>query len=220
MSTTNWGRPHPFPAGQRTVLLHRMLVVRHLAEHHAATPSPNPGDVTVDFRVGEEAAAAGVLTALGPCDAMVAPEGFTRAVALAREDLRVHRATVTVCLFEDDADDWLDVARRDRLPMLFCRRSDHGSAADPHEPLPEETIDSGDVEAVLPRIRESLRTIRAGGGPGWLSLRTGAPADPVETLVVRMFAAHQLDDNALRAIDADADAQVAAMLAAPSGGSC
>jgi hypothetical protein len=219
MPATNLVRPRPLPAGLRTVLLHRMLVVRHLAEHHAAMPSPNPGDVTVDFRVGEEAAAAGVLSALGPCDAMVPAAGCTRAVALAREDLRAHRSTVTVCLYEDDTDDCLAVAWRDRLPMLFCRRPGHDSDARPHEPLPGETVDSLDVEAVLPRIREGLRTIRAGGGPGRLSLRTGALADPVETLTVRMFAAHQLDDNALSAIDADAVAHVAAMLAAPSGGS-
>lgn len=106
MPDTDLSFPYPFPAGQRTVLLHQMLVVRHLAERRTAVPYPNLDDVAVDFHVGEEAAAAGVL------------------------------------------------------------------------------------------------------------------AGPVEALVVRMFAAHQLDENALRAIDAHAVAQVAAMTAAPSGGSC
>jgi hypothetical protein len=216
MPITTTDPPRPLSAGQRTALLHQMLVVRHLAEHRAAVPSPNPDGAEVDFHVGEEAAAAGVLTALGPCDAMVPPAGFPRAFDLARDDLLAHRAAVTVCLVEDDGDDWMDVARRGRLPMLFCRRPD-GDPGAGHHPDPDETVDALDVEAVLSRVRESLRVIRAGAGPCLLGLRTDGAADPVQTLVVRMFAAHQLDDNALRAIDADARARVVVALSAASG---
>jgi hypothetical protein len=196
--------PRPLSAGQRTALLYRMLVVRHFAEHHAPVPSPNPDDAEVIFHLGEEATAAGVLTALRPGDAMMDSTG-PRAFDLARNDLRAQRATVTVCLHQGDAPDWLSRAERAHLPLL-CLRDD-----------PDEPVDGLDVEAVLPRISEGLRVIRAGAGPCLLSLRIDGPADPVETLVVRMRAAHQLDDNALRAINAAALVQVAAALSAGCG---
>ena len=209
MSTMITDPPRPLPAGQRTALLHRMLVMRHLAEHHAAMLSPNPGDAEVTFHVGEEATAAGVLAALGPGDAMMQSTG-PRAFNLARDDLRAHRAAVTVCLCEDDDHDWLAAARRSRLSML-CLRPGRDPGTVRH--ASDETVDGSDVEAVLPHICGTLRAIRAGAGPCRLNLRTDGPADPIDTLVVRMIAAHQLDDNALHAIDAAALARARAALA-------
>lgn len=209
MSTTIVDPPRPLSAGQRTALLHRMLVVRHLAERHAPVLGPNPGDAGVTFRVGEEATAAGVLAALGPGDAVLQSAG-PRAFALARDDLRAHRTTVTVCLCEDDDADW-PAAERGRLPMLCLRPEGAPGTAHAH---PGESVDGLDVEAVLPHVCGSLRAIRAGAGPSLLDLRVDGTADPIETLVVRMFAAHQLDDNALLAIDAAALAQVTAALTA------
>jgi|tagenome__1003787_1003787.scaffolds.fasta_scaffold20460584_2 hypothetical protein len=206
MSVPHRSAPPPLSAVQRTELLHRMLIARHLAERHAAAP--------VDFHVGEEAAVVGVLSALGPYDAVLPDAGLARAVELARADLRAHRDAVTVCLFDaeaGDAADRLDVARRAGLPMLFCRRARSGPAAG-SEPLPADTVDALDVEAVLPGARASLHAVRCGAGPRLLGLcATGGTAhpDPIELLVVRMYAAHQLDDNALRAIDADAAARTA-----------
>jgi TPP-dependent pyruvate/acetoin dehydrogenase alpha subunit len=66
MSTAHPVQPHPSSALQRTELLHRMLLVRHLTNHHAAAPGTASGDFQVHFHAGEEAVAAGVLAALGP----------------------------------------------------------------------------------------------------------------------------------------------------------
>jgi hypothetical protein len=214
MPTTTVGDSRALPARQRTAMLHQMLVVRHLAEHHVGVSSPNRDDCGVDFQVGEEAVAAAVLASLGPCDAMVTPAGSPRALDQARGDLLAHRDAVTACLFRGDGGDWPDVAWCDRLPMLFCRRSTEGPATD-RPPLGGETVDGLDVEAAFPRVQRRLRAIRAGDGPGLIWLRTDRTADPVDMLVVRMVAAHQLDDNALRAIDADAAAVAEAAVAHP-----
>jgi TPP-dependent pyruvate/acetoin dehydrogenase alpha subunit len=225
MSTVHPVQPHPSSAAQRTELLHRMLLVRHLTEHHAAAP----GTVQVHFHAGEEAVAAGVLAALGPSDAIVSTDqdpalatGFPLAIELARDDMRSHRPGVTVCLFEASGDPvapWLDVARQGQLPILFCGVA--GSHPEPagQESFPDDTADCFDVEAVLSATQTSLHKVRDGGGPRLLGLggNYGEPRpDPIEVLVLRMVTDHQLDDNALRAIDANAAGRVEAALAAAS----
>jgi hypothetical protein len=225
MSTVHPVQPHPVSAVRRTELLHRMLFVRHLTKHHAAVP----GDFQVYFHAGEEAVAAGVLAALGPSDAIVSTDqhpapatGFALAIELARDEVQSHRPGVTVCLYEasgDAVNPWLDVARRGQLPILFCGVA--GSHPDPagQEQFSDETADRFDVEAVLSATQTSLHMVRDGGGPRLLGLggSHGAPGlDPIDVLVVRMITAHQLDDNALRAIDINAAGRVEAALAPSS----
>jgi hypothetical protein len=227
MSTAHPVQPHRSSALQRTELLHRMLLVRHLTRHHAAAPGTASGDFQVHFRPGEEAVAAGVFAALGPSDTMVSTDpdpalatGFPLAIELARDDVESHRPGVTVCLFEASGDPvapWLEAARRGQLPILFCGMAGSHPETAGQEPFPDETADSFDVEAVLSATHTSLRKVRDGGGPRLLSLdgdhRTPLP-DPIEVLVLRMVTDHQLDDNALHAIDTHAAGHVEAALAA------
>jgi hypothetical protein len=227
MSAVPTVRPHPCSAVQRTALLHRMLLVRHLIEHHAAATGTVSGEFRGRLHAGEEAAAAGALAALGPSDAMVstdespAPDtSFSRVIELARDDVQSRRPGVTVCLFEASGDPvaaWLDAARREQLPILFCGVV--GDCPEPDEPssLLDETASCFDVEAVLSAAQTGLRKVRDNGGPRLLGLsgNYGSPRlDPIEVLVARMVTDHQLDDNALRAIDTNAAARVAATMAA------
>ncbi|MGX6607374.1 hypothetical protein ACWKSP_35395 [Micromonosporaceae bacterium Da 78-11] len=222
-------RPHPCSAVQRTTLLHRMLLVRHLTEHHAAATSTVSDEFRARLHAGEEAVAAGVLAALGPSDAIVSTDetpalasGFPRAIELARDDVRSRRPGVTVCLFEAGGGPvaaWLDAARQEPLPILFCGVA--GGCPKPDE-LPsfrDETAACFDVEAVLSATQTSLRKVRDNGAPRLLSLigDNGSPRlDPIDVLVARMVMDHQLDDNALQAIDTNAAARVEAALAALS----
>jgi pyruvate dehydrogenase E1 component alpha subunit len=95
MSNAHPAQPHPSSAVQRTELLHRMLLVRHLTKHHAAAPGTASGDFQVHFHAGEEAVAAGVLAALGPSDTIVSTDhdpalasGFPLAIELVRDDVQ------------------------------------------------------------------------------------------------------------------------------------
>ncbi|GAA2512878.1 hypothetical protein Ahu01nite_060590 [Winogradskya humida] len=204
-----------------------MLLVRHLTEHHAASPGSISGDFPVHFHAGEEAVAAGLLAALGPSDAIVSTVGepafansFQWAIARARDDVQSRRRGVTVCLVEAGGQPlapWLDAARRAQLPILFC--SIAGTPPEPagQEPCPDETADCSDVEAVLTAARTSLRNVRDSGGARLLDLAgTYGPSrlDPIEVLALRMVTDHQLDDNALCAIDTNAAARAEATLAA------
>ena len=227
MSAVPTVRPHPCSAMQRTALLHRMLVVRHLTEHHAAAPGTVSGEFRARLHAGEEAVAAGVFAALGPSDTIVPADespkldtSFSRAIELARDDVQSRRPGVTVCLFEAGGDSvvaWLAAARQEQLPILFCGVA--GGCSGPAElpSLLDETAACFDVEAVLSAAQTGLRTVRDSGVPRLLSLKGdyGSPRlDPIEVLVARMVTDHQLDDNALRAIDTSAAARVEAALAA------
>ncbi|MET0496143.1 MAG: hypothetical protein ABW000_23705 [Actinoplanes sp.] len=206
-----------------------MLLVRHLIEHHVAATGIVSGESRARLHAGEEAVAAGVLAALGPSDAMVSTDdspaldiSFSRAVELARDDVQSRRPGVTVCLFAAGGDPvatWLDAARREQLPILFCGVGGDCSEPDELSSLPDETAACFDVEAVLSATRTGLREVRDNGGPRLLGLsgNFGPPRlDPIEVLVARMVTDHQLDDNALRAIDTNAAARVEAALAASS----
>jgi hypothetical protein len=185
---------------QRTTLLHRMLLVRHLIERGAAVPL---GDRDLAFRIGEEAVAAGAWAALGHADTVV------RAGA----DPRNAPAGVLIRLIDEG--DVRDVALGSDL--LVCRLC--GSAAGTGRPAAVQ-VDGLDVEAVLAAVRTDLAAVRAGRCGRLIDLCMDIPGhpDPVATLVVRMYADHQLDACALRAIDADTATRVAATLALRSGG--
>ena len=228
--------PRPVTAAQRTELLHRMLLVRRLVARGAG-PTGTP-----DLPAGEEAIAVGVVAALGPADTVVAASrshGLTLAVELAQADLARHRPAVTACFFGGPAASrpeftvCVDLAVRRHLPVLFCC-ADH-EATDPPAPsgLVVEPVDGLDVEAVIQVVLAALRPMRAGTGPRLLHLRAyggralpigqaadgGPPGDeagerdPIRILAGRMRTDHQLDDNALRAIDLDAAAYAEAAAA-------
>jgi hypothetical protein len=232
MNDTHLATTRPALAALRTDLLHRMLLLRQTD----VCPSPT---ARAAQGTGTEAAAVGVMTVLGPADAVVSAEpresaaggifdaaarfhsGATvrgtpaAAIERAETDLREHRPAVTVCLLGDDmsvrrlADD-LDLAARRGLPVLFCWE-DHGAGPDAHRPHDlVGTVDGMDVEAVLLTTRTTVRDVRAGAGPRLLQLRmddVGALRDPVLILATRMRDDHQIDDNALSAIERDAVAQ-------------
>jgi hypothetical protein len=130
------------------------------------------------------------------------------------------RPGVTVCLFEAGGDPvvaWLDAARQEQLPILFCCVAGACPAPDELPSSLDETAACFDVEAVLSAAQTGLRQVRDYGAPRLLSLsgNCGSPRlDPIEVLVARMVTDHQLDDNALRAIDTNAAARVQAAMAA------
>jgi pyruvate dehydrogenase E1 component alpha subunit len=93
--------------------------------------------------------------------------------------------------------------------------------------MPAWSVDGMDVEAVIEATDRALTFIRAGGGPAFLELRTyrfrahsmydpelyrekaevaeWRQHDPIRTLFDRMLAEGQIEDDALAAIERDAD---------------
>ncbi|WP_213006606.1 hypothetical protein [Paractinoplanes toevensis] len=171
-----------------TELLHRMLVARHFAER--GVPVPVLEDLDFVIGLGEEAVLIGLSAALASTDALV------------RHHLPADHAGVpgslVVCVHE----------RPGRLPVSFRP----ALTTEEPEPASAEAIDGLDVEAVLACASRIARAVRSGGGTGLMELDVSGPADPIEILTVRMRAAHELDDNALRAIDGHATRQVLAAL--------
>jgi len=212
-------------AAQRTDLLHRMLTVRRFEESGAALPG------TADLPAGEEAIAVGVVNALGPADTVVSASGAhgpARAVERARADLAEHVPAVTACFLGGDAQEehelteCIDAAIRQGLPVLFCFANDEGTEPPGRATLPTETVDGLDVEAVMRTAVAMVHTMRAGTGPRLLDARprhpeAGGSDDPIRLLADRMRNDHQLDDNALAAIDDHVAAQLRAALAGPPG---
>jgi len=138
MSLLSTALPRPLSAWQRTALLHRMLLIRHLMEREMVTPDTN------------------------------------------------HRGP---------------------MPVLLCHSASVPATASSWDRAPLSVADALNVEAVLRLTRLILQAARTGAGPRRLGLCTAGfldRDDPVDVLVKRMYADHQLDDNALQAIDADA----------------
>jgi pyruvate dehydrogenase E1 component alpha subunit len=194
---------HPATAAQRTELLHRMLLLRL-------------GGQDGTHR-GEEAITVGLRCALGPADTVT--EGPAQAVELAQDDVLRHRPAVTVCFVGDDAAPGLSTclhhAIGDRLPVLFCCADQHEAHPRGTAGLPAETVDGTDVEAVTRAALTAVHPVRAGAGPRLLHFRTYLRAeaplhDPIRILADRMRADHQLDDNALAAIEKHVTAQLGA----------
>ena len=205
---------HPATAAQRTDLLHRMLTVRRFEQGGAQLPAGLPA--------GEEAIAVGVVNALGPADTVV-PAGGAHGPALAVEQARADVAgqvsAVTACFVGGDPPDGdeltecMAAAVRQSLPVLFCL-ADAGTDPAGSPGLPTETVDGLDVEAVLRAAVAMVHTMRAGTGPQLLDARSAAGGgDPIRLLADRMRNDHQLDANALAAIDDHVAAQLRAALA-------
>lgn len=197
---------HPATAAQRTDLLHRMLLLRHCPEP-AAT-------------LGAEAVAVGLRCALGPADTLVPADrrdGPARAVELAHDDVLRHRFAVVACFVGVHGTAGLAAtlgeAIASRLPVLFCCADQDDAHPAGAESLPAETVDGTDVEAVALAALTAVHPVRAGAGPRLLHFRTYAGEsepvhDPIRILADRMRADHQLDDNALAAIEKHVAAQV------------
>ncbi|MEU7909202.1 hypothetical protein [Actinoplanes sp. NPDC049118] len=156
----------------------------------------------MDLTDGEEAVAVGVSTALRPSDMLLladdeADSECDAGLIPGPEAVVVRLLATSV----SDAAARLEAARRHQpwtLILLWATTDEIGRRG---------TVDGFDVEAVLSATAAGLRAVRAGNGPLLLRLRTddqGQQPDPIETLVVRMTMAHQLDTDALQAIDADA----------------
>jgi pyruvate dehydrogenase E1 component alpha subunit len=172
----------------------------------------------------------------------VVAAGIPLAIGLALADKLQHRDRVTVCFFgegaaaEGEFHEALNLAALWRLPVLFCcennlyamgtsiakehaqtdlalRAESYGLAAWP--------VDGMDVLAVEAAAGRAVETIRAGGGPHFLEMRTfryrahsmydpdryrekteieqWKEHDPIDALVATMRAAGQIDDAALEA---------------------
>lgn len=61
-----------------------------------------------------------------------------------------------------------------------------------------------DVEDLLSAVEDALGAVRTGDGARAVLVRLDESTDPIDVLVTRMRIDHQLDENALRAIDDDA----------------
>jgi TPP-dependent pyruvate/acetoin dehydrogenase alpha subunit len=202
---------HPATAAQRTELLHRMLLLRRGEEH--------------DVQPGEEAVAVGLRCALGLSDTLVPahrPGGPALAVDLAAEDVLRHRPAVTVCLVCEDTTagltGTLGQAVEERLPVLFCCADRYEAQPAGADRLPTETVDGTDVEAVTLAAHAALHPVRAGAGPRLIHFRTyadepGQVHDPIRILADRMRTDHQLDENALTALEKHVTAELRAAAA-------
>ncbi|MFI7601713.1 hypothetical protein [Actinoplanes sp. NPDC049681] len=212
-------------AARRTGLLHRMLVVRRLEQRlMRAVP------------VGDEAVAIGLLSVLGPQDAVVsagvrpwhavgaaallfggdvtnAPDPAEAVAAARRKAGAGGCRIVAVCIPGDDlAGATLAPPACAGLPVLFCR-GEHLVAAGRSPVVSVLSADSADVEAIAGAAATEVGELRTGAGPCLLGLRApAADVDPVELLATRMRTDHQLDDNALRAIGRAAAARAEEVL--------
>nr|WP_255649318.1 pyruvate dehydrogenase (acetyl-transferring) E1 component subunit alpha [Nocardia australiensis] len=183
--------------------------------------------------------------------------GLPVAVGLALADVMADRTRVTVCLFGDGAmaegefHECLNLAALWRLPVLFAcennqyamgtalarehaatdlalRASSYGLMAWP--------VDGMDAVAVAAATRRAVASIRGGGGPCFLELRTyrfrahslydadryrdkaeiarWKQRDPITTLFEQLRATGDIDDNARAALESQAAAELDAAIVA------
>lgn len=183
--------------------------------------------------------------------------GLPLAVGLALADRMRGRPGVTACLFGDGAvaegefHECMNLAALWRLPVLFCCENNYyamGTAlarAQAHTDLALRAgsygmrswaVDGMDVEQVLDAARRAADTVRSGGEPCFLELRTyrfrahslydpdryrdkaeiarWKERDPIPSLTERMRAAGELDDAALEALEDDVAAELDRAVAA------
>jgi len=187
----------------------------------------------------------------------VVAAGIPLAIGLALADQQLHRDRVTVCFFgegaaaEGEFHEALNLAALWRLPVLFCcennlyamgtalakehaqtdlalRAESYGMAAWP--------VDGMDVLAVEAAAGRAVETMRGGGGPHFLELRTyrfrahsmydpdryrekaeierWKEHDPIDALLTTMRAAGQIDDAGLGAARDEVAGLVAAAVEA------
>jgi len=186
----------PLPVRQRTLLLHRMLLLRHLTEglHQPAQ---------------DEALAAGVVSALGPGDTLVAA-GWPASLLLGGHPGTAGPGQAGVAALH------LPPAATGSGPgVLFCPVHHLRSTA-PSEATAE--VPGSDVEAITCTAAADVAAVRGGAESCLLELEE-SDDDPVELLAARMRVDHQLDDGALWAMDRAAAARATVLLgaAAPEG---
>lgn len=302
--------PEPDPGLDPMRLLHEMIRIRRFEERCVQLYSAEKIRGFLHLYIGEEAVAAGLLSQMGPDDAVVSTyrehghalvrgipmsalmaEMFGRttgcshgrggsmhlfdasrrfyggnaivagglpvATGLALADSLTGRDRVTVCLFGDGAvaegefHECMNLAALWRLPVLFAcennqyamgtalarehaatdlalRAAGYGMAAWP--------VDGMDAMVVAMAARRALTSIRGGGGPCFLELRTyrfrahslydadryrdkaeiarWRERDPIRLLTERLRGAGEFDDRAQAALEADADAELDAAIAA------
>lgn len=187
--------------------------------------------------------------------------GLPLATGLALADAMRGRSLVTACLFGDGAvaegefHECLNLAALWKLPVLFCCENNYyamGTAlrrahAQPDLALrasaygmPSWPVDGMDAVAVAEATGRAVESIRGGGGPCFLELRTyrfrahsmydaeryrdkseveqWRKLDPIPALTGAMRADGELDDPALEALETEvADELAAAVAAAESG---
>ncbi|GAA4607243.1 hypothetical protein BJY16_006229 [Actinoplanes octamycinicus] len=177
-ATQGTGPATELSASDRTDLLHRMLVLRHLAVLSRA-----PGR-------GAEAVVAGIGAALSPSDHLhvigSSPTGEERSQSTAG-------ITVRLAHFGGNGGP-------DRICALFAHRSSDRIQR-------QVTVDGWDVEAVFAASARAARAVRTWDAAHLLTLRTGGARgrhDPIAVLADRMRLAHQLDDDTFACFELDA----------------
>jgi pyruvate dehydrogenase E1 component alpha subunit len=188
--------------------------------------------------------------------------GLPVAIGLALADRMRHEQRVTACFFgegavaEGEFHETMNLAALWDLPVLFCCENNQyamGTALSRSESdtdlaikaagycMPAWAVDGMDVEAVEEATAKALATVRGGGGPVFLELRTyrfrahsmydpelyrskdevadwRRHHDPIELLADRMRTAGELDDEQLAEITRLADATIDAAVAEAEAG--
>jgi pyruvate dehydrogenase E1 component alpha subunit len=188
--------------------------------------------------------------------------GLPTAVGIALADRMRGEARVTACFFGDGAaaegafHESLNLASLWRLPVLFlCENNRYAMGTEIHRALaepriartatryrmPAESVDGMDVVAVERAAAAAARTVREGGGPAFLELRTyrfrahsmydaelyrskdevarWRQRDPIVVHGDRLRAAGELDDALAERLALEADEEVYAAVAAAEAGS-
>ncbi|WIM92868.1 hypothetical protein ACTOB_004826 [Actinoplanes oblitus] len=172
------GQAAELSACDRTDLLRRMLVLRHLA---VLRHSPSRG---------AEAVLAGIRAALSPSDTIRVVGGRP-----SPDQLTGTAAGVTV---------WLAHFGGNGGPDRICALFAHQYRDRVQRQL---AVDGWDAEAVLAASAGAARVVRTWGAARLLTLRTAARRgrrDPIAVLATRMRLARQLDDGTFRALELDA----------------
>jgi pyruvate dehydrogenase E1 component alpha subunit len=187
--------------------------------------------------------------------------GLPVAAGLALADHLQGRPRVTACFFgegavaEGEFHETMNLAALWDLPVLFCCENNlyaMGTALSRSEAATDLavraagygmaawSVDGMDVAAVDAAARRALESIRGGGGPVFLELRTyrfrahsmydperyrdkaevadWVQRDPIATFWERLQAAGQVDPDALERVEADAAAEIDAAIAAAEAG--
>jgi pyruvate dehydrogenase E1 component alpha subunit len=177
--------------------------------------------------------------------------GLPQAVGMALADAMLGRDAVTVCFFgegamaEGEFHESMNLAALWDLPVLFCCENNRyamGTALDRSEAetdlalratgygMPAWPVDGMDVEAVTDAAERALASVRGGGGPAFLELRTyrfrahsmndpelyrdkaevteWKTHDPIGVLADRMIADGELEPEGLAAIEQEVDEEI------------